>query len=161
MEKRFIVDSMLGSTVKWLRLLGFDAEYDPHALDEALLGKAAAEKRVLLTGDVNLYLRALKQSIETCLLQGAKEAERLAALAERFGMIPKVDPARSRCIVCNVPIERIDKGLVEGKVPKKVYDAHDEFCTCRSCTRVYWLGSHVKKMQSILEEVKAILDTMS
>jgi uncharacterized protein len=32
-------------------------------------------------------------------------------------------------------------------VPPHVYEAHDEFLQCTSCGRIYWKGSHVKRMK--------------
>ena len=48
---RFAVDAMLGTLAKWLRILGYDAFFDPALDDHQLVRLARAELRVLLTRD--------------------------------------------------------------------------------------------------------------
>ena len=54
---RFVVDGMLGSLARWLRLLGYDADYDNRRDDAELVRLARAENRVLLTRDQELAAR--------------------------------------------------------------------------------------------------------
>ncbi len=48
---------MLGSLARWLRLLGYDADYDNRRDDAELVRLARAEDRVLLTRDRELAAR--------------------------------------------------------------------------------------------------------
>ncbi|NLF02923.1 MAG: hypothetical protein GX601_18320 [Anaerolineales bacterium] len=56
-DLRLLLDGMLGRLAKWLRLLGYDAEYDNSASDTELARRARAEGRVLLTRDYELANR--------------------------------------------------------------------------------------------------------
>ena len=44
---------------------------------------------------------------------------------------------------------------VEEQVPPGARSAHDTFVQCPSCGSVYWPGSHVERMQELLEDVLA------
>ena len=48
-DPRFLVDSMLGTLAKWLRILGYDTEYDACLNDNKLVRLARGEGRILLT----------------------------------------------------------------------------------------------------------------
>ncbi len=51
---RLLVDAMLGRLAKWLRLAGYDAEYWRDGPDEALMARAQAEGRLIVTRDSGL-----------------------------------------------------------------------------------------------------------
>ncbi len=156
---RFVADGMLGSFARWLRLLGYEVNYVNDATDERLMEVANAEGRILLTGDVELYRRALARGIETYLIRGRTEPERLANMAKRFGIKLEVDPTTSRCPSCNSPIRRAEKTAVERKVPPKTLRIYEEFWMCEGCEKVYWQGSHWKKMGDVLAKAKRVLES--
>jgi len=59
-QPRFVLDGHLGRLAAYLRMLGFDTLYTPHAEDERLAQLASDEKRILLTRDRHhhpLYFR--------------------------------------------------------------------------------------------------------
>jgi uncharacterized protein with PIN domain len=54
---KFFADVMLGTLAKWLRILGYDTEYDNQIGDGELAERCLAEERILLTRDVRLVKR--------------------------------------------------------------------------------------------------------
>ncbi|HKM51591.1 MAG TPA: Mut7-C RNAse domain-containing protein, partial [Candidatus Bathyarchaeia archaeon] len=44
---RFLLDGMLGKLTRWLRILGYDAEYSKNSSDNNLLSQAKDESRIL------------------------------------------------------------------------------------------------------------------
>src|ERR1700730_14511652 len=73
----FVVDGMLGSIARKLRILGFDTLYDSGMDDSILLETSAATGRILLTNDAELFLLAKRKRIPA-IRSGAKtEHERL------------------------------------------------------------------------------------
>ncbi len=48
---RFVIDSMLGTLARKLRIFGFDSLYYNHIDDEELLSLCLAMNRILLTSD--------------------------------------------------------------------------------------------------------------
>ena len=77
-------------------------------------------------------------------------------------MIGEIGPDRcrpfSRCSICNVGLERIDRETVKGRVPRYVYDHHRDFAVCPGCGRYYWQGTHWKRMIDDIEEMMEGMD---
>src|SRR5271155_5865762 len=65
---KFLVDGMLGSLSRKLRMLGFDTIYDSSSADSELRSLAKITNRILLTGDVELYITAKRSKIGTILV---------------------------------------------------------------------------------------------
>jgi len=150
MKPRFLVDSMLGSLARWLRIGGYDAEYRRDAEDDSLMEEASRTGRILLTRDRVLVLRAKKRGVETILVEGAGEVEQLGALAAALGL--ELDPSNSRCPKCNGSLTRVSKDEVRDRVPEASLEAFDVFWMCGSCGDVYWRGSHWDQIASTIEE---------
>jgi hypothetical protein len=151
---KFVADGMLGSLARWLRMMGHDAEYLRGIDDDKLLALAKAEKRVLLTRDLELYRRATAKGIDVFYVEGKIEAERLAALSKRFGLALEIDLRSSRCPRCNSPIQSVPKADIASKVEKNTFAHYDEFWECPKCGKVYWQGAHWPKIRETLEEAK-------
>ena len=155
---RFVSDGMLGRLTRWLRLLGYDVTYLNDFSDARILEIAEEEGRVLLTNDVALYRSARRRDVEAYLVEGENEAERLANMARRLGIVLDVDTTVSRCPACNSTIEMIEKSEVEGKVPPNTLKMYDEFWVCRGCGKIYWQGGHWKKIEEALAEARVKLE---
>lgn len=151
---KFIADGMLGSLVRWLRMMGHDVEYLHGLDDDKLLALARNEERVLLTRDLELYKRSTAKGIDVFYVEGKTEAERLAAIAERFGIALEIDLKTSRCAKCNTMIQAVPKMHVADRVEKNTYAHYDEFWECPHCKKVYWQGAHWPKIHDTLEEAK-------
>jgi uncharacterized protein with PIN domain len=150
MGPRFLVDSMLGSLSRWLRITGFDAEYRRDADDEDLLSEASASGRVLLTRDRALAARAAKRGIKALLLETDDDADQLAVVAASLKL--ELDPSNSRCPKCNGALVKAEKERIVEQVPEASLAAFDEFWVCRDCGSVFWRGSHWDKIVSTLEK---------
>jgi uncharacterized protein with PIN domain len=50
----------------------------------------------------------------------------------------------------------VAKSSIEGKIPKRTFMIHDRFwiCTEPSCSKVYWRGSHWRKINETLTKAK-------
>ncbi len=158
-ELAFIVDSMLGSLARWLRMLGYDTVYAKGWHDSRILDEAAATGRIIVTRDRGLYRRALRRGIEAVFVSD-DIAEALAKLGATYGIRLEIDPDRSRCPLCNTPLKRIEKSEVKGRVPPRVYEAYNEFWICPRCGQVYWRGGHWRGINETLEEARKLLAKM-
>ncbi|MEM4516988.1 MAG: Mut7-C RNAse domain-containing protein, partial [Desulfurococcaceae archaeon] len=63
-EPRFIVDTMLGTVARWLRILGYDTVYDKSAEDWQIIRRAELEKRIIVTRDRGLHIKAIKSGLK-------------------------------------------------------------------------------------------------
>ena len=158
---RFITDGMLGKLTRWLRMLGQDVEYSRSLNDEQLIKTAKAENRILLTRDLKLYQLARKRGVNTTLVRGATEAEKLASLAKRFNFKLEIDVTVSRCPKCNTPVKSISKDKIVDMIPETTSTYYDEFWECPGCGQIYWRGSHWRRIEKTLKEARRALKSES
>jgi uncharacterized protein with PIN domain len=157
----FLLDGMLGKLARWLRMLGYEATYQNDRSDPDLLSIAKRDSLILLTSDEELYRTATIRGIESFLVQGLTEAERLANLADRYKLNLAIDTRNSRCPVCGSPLKEKPKSEVESAVPPATFKVYPTFwvCTNPNCAKVYWQGSHWKKIEQTLEAATKILES--
>ena len=142
-------------------MLGYDAVYLNNSSDQELLSMAKRDSLVLLTSDEQLYRTASVRGIETVLVQGRTEPERLAGLAGCYKLRLEIDTANSRCPQCGFAIREVSKDEVKSSVPPTTFKVYRTFwvCTNPKCAKVYWQGSHWKKIEQALESARKILAT--
>ncbi|MGC9072250.1 MAG: Mut7-C RNAse domain-containing protein [Acidilobus sp.] len=154
---RFVIDAMLGTLAKWLRLLGYDTLYSPSYNDAQIISMAARMKRAIVTSDKGLYRRAAKAGVRAILLPEANVTESLARLATSGLIELKVDPSRSRCPLCNGVLREVtDKNAIRGRVPPGALTRYNKFYVCTRCGHVYWEGGHWRNIRRIVEEAKLL-----
>jgi uncharacterized protein len=155
---RFLVDGMLGGLARWLRILGYDVRYDASEKDNDLLQIAHEENMILLTRDEELYQRAIVRKIQSALVIGETEEERLAQMAGTFGLHLDVNMAETKCPECGSDLKETPKSDVADEVPKASLNLYDRFwkCTNQSCGKVYWVGSHWDRIRQTLEEARKL-----
>ena len=137
---RFLVDGMLGRLAKWLRAAGHDVVYEAPFDDLALADRARREDRVLLTRDREL---ARRRGVRSLLVMGEDLDSQLRQV---LGLFPPAE-AGSRCMVCNALLEEVPRSAVQDFLPPYVRQHHKRFWLCPSCRRVYWRGSHWRRMR--------------
>lgn len=144
---RFLADAMLGRLARWLRILGYDAEYFPGE-DDDLLRLARREGRVLLTRDTRLLRR--RPLPPHLFIQSDHVMEQLRQVVTALRLNPTAPPAR-RCVCCNAVLEPRPKAEVFGLVPEFVWSQHETFWACPACQRIYWAGSHRQRMEEAIK----------
>ncbi|MCW4052962.1 MAG: Mut7-C RNAse domain-containing protein [Candidatus Bathyarchaeota archaeon] len=157
---KFITDSMLGKLTRWLRMLGYDTKYTVNLDDKTLIELARVEGRVLLTRDVELCRLATGRRLSNLLVEGKSGAERLAALSRAFEIKLKLDPNSSRCPKCNGRIKSINKNLISQSIPSATARFFDEFWKCLDCGKIYWKGSHWRRIIETLEKAREYKDSL-
>jgi len=143
---RFLCDEMLARLARLLRAAGYDTYLACGGMpDEAELRIAREENRVLLSRDRRLVERSHPRGV---LVGGGSvedEAESLTrALPIDWGLAPF-----SRCVVDNTPLEDATPEQV-ARMPAEVNSGPGPFRSCPSCGRLYWPGTHVKRMAARL-----------
>jgi uncharacterized protein with PIN domain len=140
---------MLGTLAKWLRILGYDAVYDPGLDDYQLMRLARAEDRVLLTRDREL---ARRRGIHTLLIGSQVLDEQLRQVLSELDLEPAL--SFSRCPVCNEVLAPLDRQAARARVPAYLARTHEQFRLCPGCGRVYWRGSHWQQMEERLDALR-------
>lgn len=158
---RFVTDGMLGKLTRWLRLAGQDVVYvgelkvPGEEQDRYLLRKARAERRILLTKDVELYRRACKEGVRAVLLRGATIPSLLREISSECGRI-EINQEKSRCPVCNGTLEKKGAEEVEGVLPRSVREGRKTFWVCSGCGKIYWRGKHWENIEKTAEEIRGV-----
>ncbi len=141
---------MLGRLARWLRVLGYDTSYDETLADAVLVELAEAQRRLLLTRDRHL-LRELRpaRAVEV------RQDDPLHQLRELVSALALPPPRGlfTRCLLCNADLEAVDREAALPLLPEGVRDLPGPVRRCPSCGRLYWDGSHVRRMRAALERV--------
>ncbi len=148
---RFILDVHLGKLAAYLRMLGFDAQYERSLADAQLARISANQHRILLTRDRGL----LKRGIIThgYWVRETNSRRQIAEVMHRFDLRRAIRPF-TRCMACNGLLESISKEQARNLVPAgQTIEQYDEFHRCQKCGRVYWKGSHYARMRRWIEEL--------
>ena len=132
---------------KYLRLLGFDTLYFNQIGDDDLLELAESEGRLILTRDRELSER---RDSPCYFLETVDTLEQMEELINRFGLAANAE-VLTRCLLCNTPLQPIDKAAVRDRIPPTVDRCFDRFDYCPACDKVYWHGDHYKRMQRFAE----------
>jgi uncharacterized protein with PIN domain len=152
-EPKFICDVHLGKLARRLRLLGFDVAYRNTAADPELVETALAERRTILTQDRGIL--KLKRVTHGYLVRSPHVREQVAEVLTRFDLGSRV-ALFSRCTLCNGLIQAVDKADVQDVLPPKTREYYDEFFRCEVCGKVYWKGSHFRRMEADVRELMSL-----
>ncbi len=147
---RFIADAHLGALAQLLRLAGFDTRYDNHFPDDEIEQLAHDEHRVVLTRDRELLKR--RSLVHGCYVRALQPDAQWREVAARLDLAPHVRPFRL-CLMCNAPLRVANADEVSDRVPDGVLERHTRFVTCDVCRRVFWEGSHWKRMRARIEDL--------
>jgi uncharacterized protein with PIN domain len=150
---RFIVDVMLGKLAKWLRILGFDAYYKIDLDDENIIKIAQIEKRIILTKDKRLSKTLEKLSLQYIFIENNDYISQLKQIIICLKIKKSDILILRRCAICNSLIKRVEKELIEGFVPDYVFNTQLDFNICEGCGKIYWSGSHINKIQDVLDRL--------
>ena len=150
---------MLGKLNRWIRIIGYETEYIKDAEDDDLINSAICSSSILLTSDQELYRNATIRGVDSFLVTGKNETERLAALALRYNLLLTIDPQLSKCPLCGFSIKQVSKTDIESFVPPTTFKVYQSFwrCTNPACANIYWRGSHWKRIEQTLEATRKLL----
>jgi len=146
----FAVDANAGQLATLLRTLGFDTAYDRTLDDTPLAELAAREGRIVLSKDRGLLKRSLV--VFGCLIRTDNPHEQLRAVLRLFDLRPPYH-LFSRCLLCNVPLERVPKAEIMHRLLPLTRQHYSDFHRCPSCDKIYWPGSHHEHMLKRIEEI--------
>jgi len=154
---KFIVDCMHGKLARKMRIYGYDTAYDASLEDDTILEIARRERRTIITSDQNLIERALSQNINVVRAPLDSDLSRMMKIFKTCGLKPKLKPESSRCPICNSTLKKAKKTEVAG-VPERILKKRRSFYKCPRCGKVYWKGSHWKRIMDFEETLKRRLE---
>jgi uncharacterized protein len=149
-DLRFVADTHLGRLAAYLRMVGFDTIYRNDCGDEELAKISASEKRILLTRDRGLLKRNVV--IRGYCVRTTNPRDQFAEVLQRFDLTASIVPFQ-RCVHCNELLEPTPKELISDRLLPETKQYFEEFCICPGCQRIYWKGSHYRRMQRFIDSV--------
>ncbi len=146
---RLLCDEMLTGIGRWLRVAGYDTLIARSGtLDADLLTLARAESRILLTCDRKLrYLSGHDPGV--VILRSEEPNAAARELRTRLG-IDWLHAPFSRCLVDNAVLRPASEREL-ASVPDTARRNDEAVTACPECGRIYWPGSHVRRMRAKLE----------
>ena len=140
---RFMIDHMLIKLGKYLRIAGYDAEWDMKLRTHELILRANVERRVFVTRNTRLP-HQYPEPDRLVTIKSTDPVVQFQNLVSELGL----DPQRalfSKCIRCNEKLQYVaDKSEIESKIHPNVYARYEHFYRCPKCGTVFWKGSHVR-----------------
>jgi uncharacterized protein with PIN domain len=149
---KFVVDVMLGSLSRWLRLFGFDTFYRNDLTDKDLIKISLQDRRILLTKDNAL---AKSKILKNVLLISSEKLELqlkevLTYLRKNKIEILILPP---RCPLCNGEMTPVQREEVITEVPDYISMTTNQFLKCKACGKIYWHGSHKEKIEYLKNKI--------
>ncbi len=148
-QTRFVLDAHLGRLAAYLRMLGFDAVYSNRMTDEELAGISSEERRILLTRDRGLLKR--NKVTHAHYMRETNPRAQLLEVLRRYDLAGSVAPF-TRCLACNTPLAPVEKADIAPALPPNVRRQYGKFWRCPGCCRVFWPGSHHRRMRQLMSE---------
>jgi uncharacterized protein with PIN domain len=150
---RFLCDEMLGQLCRYLRAAGYDTLLAKEgAQDRVLLQRCHDEGRFFLTQDQLIREHKAARGIALILPHG--ELDQLVALLDARFRLDWLSRAFSRCLLDNTPLQQADAAAA-ARAPADALRANETLMLCPACGRVYWQGSHYKRMRARLAKWQA------
>jgi uncharacterized protein with PIN domain len=155
-ETRFIADRMVGTLTRYLRFMGYDTESANDIApgntkeDTLLLGRAHREGRILLTRDAELARRGGEIAV---LVRGEDVMDQIQQLTG-LGFV-ELQLRLSRCSLCNTEL----RDASDEETGSADYAPRDKagfsFYWCPHCRKLYWNGSHGKRLEERIGKNRA------
>jgi uncharacterized protein len=155
----FIADAMLGKMARKLRMFGFDTLYDSNIDDTDILDSSKYQGRIVLTSDRTLFKRCKKKGIDTILTYKGTELENFVTIFSALN-IKAINSQKfpHLCSCCNGLLGIItDKNLIKNQIPHRLLYSKNIFYECTKCNKIYWTGTHVQRISSLIKEINTKL----
>lgn len=145
---RFLCDEMLGHLCRYLRAAGYDTRLAREgASDAELLQQCHAEGRQFLTQDTLIHEH--KAARDVAFILPPADLNHLATLVTEHYQLDWLRQCFTRCLLDNTLLAAADEAALT-RVPQDVLESGQQLSRCPTCGRIYWQGSHYKRMQSRL-----------
>lgn len=150
---RFLCDEMLGRLCRYLRAAGYDTLFaNSGHQDRDLLRQCHEEGRYFLTQDQLVREHKAARDIALILPQG--NTDQLAAMLGARFQLDWLSHAFTRCLQDNTLLLAADT-TAAARVPQDARRPDEPLTVCPACGRVYWRGSHYKRMHARLTKWQA------
>ena len=152
-DTRFVADVHLGTLARNLRLLGFDTIWERDLDDEGIVDIAREEHRIILTRDKGILKNG--RVSHGYWVRNTEPIAQLEEVVQAIDLVGDVAPY-TRCMECNGELRHAKRSDIAGSVPLQVFLAYRDFRQCAHCHRVYWRGSHLRRLDKLVERARSV-----
>jgi uncharacterized protein with PIN domain len=152
MTTKFLATEEVGRLARWLRLMGYDTAIVKGLPRTDLYRKAYNERRIVVTRNRHIGASCLFRVVH---LASSLLEEQLQQVVRELTLAIDDERLFTRCDICNVPVEPIERSVVKARVPPYVYAKQQDFYTCPSCQRIYWAATHWHRARALIERLKS------
>jgi hypothetical protein len=147
----FHCDAGLGGLCRWLRGIGYRAQWWPGIDDGELVDKVFGSTAILLSTDRGLLDRGLIRwgAVPALLVPHDLKKREQFAFAVASLNLPGKEP---RCMSCGGELRPVEKEAVRERIPPRTYPWRDEYYVCVGCGKLFWKGTHWEKIEAVLRE---------
>jgi len=125
----------------------------PHTeVGRVLVGGVDGNGRVLLSRDRELLKH--RKVAQGRYVRAQQTEAQLREVVRQFALWRQASPF-SRCLACNAPLRAATREDLARRLPPDVAATHEAFTQCTGCGRVYWPGSHWRRLRAIVDAVMA------
>ncbi len=147
---RFAVDCNMAKAVTYLRMLGYSCFYENNIADARLAEVAQSQERIVLSRDKRLFMRS--KITKGRFVRASRAQSQLAELVAFFDLTKHMRPF-TRCVVCDTPLQSVEKDSIVHRLPPKIKQFYTTFKYCAHCDKVYWAGTHYKRMMELIQKL--------
>ena len=155
---RFVLDVHLGRLARYLRVLGFDSAWRRDWDDNQIIDRALEEGRIILTRDVGILKQ--KRVSHAYWLRSMRPERQLAEVVAALNLQSQLRPF-TRCMECNGSLRPVAREDLAARLDADIRERFQRFWECPACGRVYWQGSHWRRMQNIVDRFATHSDSSS
>jgi uncharacterized protein with PIN domain len=154
---RFFVDQTLGRLTKWLRLLGFDVVQTRLTPQEWRHLPTLKQDTYILTRQTSLPAKIPRPDL--IVLTSDRTEAQLTEICRRLQISPETWEPLNRCSDCNHILVPVTPEQAEGRVPEYISQKHQQFFECPQCRRLFWEGSHQRRIRRQLQDLQNRINT--
>ena len=147
----FILDVHLGKLARYLRIAGFDSLYSNNYEDTEISEIASRDGRIVLTRDRGLLKRSIVK--RGYWIRSQSPPAQLDEVIGKFDLGGRIRPF-TICPSCYGVLVKKPKKEIAEKLPEKTALYYNDFSVCVSCGKIYWKGSHFRKIDQLLGRIR-------
>lgn len=147
---RFIADINIHDIAKTMRALGLDVFQDSTLSPQEIVDISIHEKRIILTTSRQLLKR--KRVVHGIFIRQDNRESQIQKIVNCFSLKGLCKPF-SRCLLCNTILDMVAKESVWERIPPKTRHRCNDFARCPSCDRLYWKGTHYRKIRDKVDRI--------
>lgn len=147
---RFICDAHLGKLARYLRLAGFDTDFDTDYDDMRIAANSVNQKRIILTRDRGLLKNRMIS--HGYWIRSSNPREQFLEVINRFDLRKSFQPF-TRCLECNKSLVKVTKDEISARLMPRTREYYSLFKKCPACERIFWEGSHYESMKNYIRNL--------